>query len=1709
MGISHGDLHEDNVLVPRANGVLQPEQFRLVDLSTFDDAAPLSRDLAMMAVSFAARRVPDMPPGQREALLDYLVRRSDESVGHFPAAVQQMVDALRYASTARFTAARLDDNWDEQLLLSVQATALQHLSFATLGEDTRWWLFRLAAHAGAEFLRSRGRFRPEDPRQVDQALLTGGRATPSLAAGTHLSPGTARRDPSAPGAARLAVHDEYRRTLLIVAPATREPANGGSVPAGAADLGAVVDSFAALGYRCTPDHIIAADDAEEVRGRLSAALEATGPGDVVTLYVAGDMEVLPSAHSGVTARRLVLHTTRSQAGRARGTVSIEALVEGIYDRPSAAWPSHLLVILDVAAADGGDVFQELRAAVPPLRPADPDVSTGTGVLAVIRPPGQAWTPRFPAALRDAVSSPAVAPRTASYLELAAVTDALRAALAGQRTVEMSVVSQRGPLLCLPNARHHLDGINPADMEEWWEPTARGASGFRGTGEAPWLFSGRRRLNRELARWLRMPDEPVLVLTGAPGSGKSTVLARTVVMTVPDVRRSLVDRPDALRPEETPPEDFRFAIAIRAHQLSADALAARIAAATGLRRDREPVAGTTARKPPGVILIDGVDEAEDPHQLVAEVLRPLVLQAAEGGPRLLIATRNQPLGYDPADPLAVRGDLVTPLVSDGGTALDVGSPDWLETGDIAEYCERLLSAPVNDAGRRNPYATAPAQRRVLARSIETQSRHSFLLAAHVARRHTLDADFANPLDPQWIAQFPRKIGDAMRQEVEAVYGVAEAGRQLALLRPLAFAEGAGLVRETRDSDLWALLATRLDPDGRPFTTADVDELLRHRVATHLVSRADKGGSAAYRFHHEALAESFIAGRADETAANRAITGVLLAALGPAGARDWSRASSYARRALPGHARRAGMLGSLTDDPGLYGYCDPDRLHEALVSAADPALTALSRLLRPYLHRLRVLAPPQRAFLLSLAARVTGDDELARGLEAAARLPARTLHVRVRHEALRQGLAEGQPVGALAATEARDGSPLVFVANGRFIDVRDPDSGALVETVLSGLSELSALVPYTDGDGFPVVAAAAADGAKIWDVTTRALRGQAGANFGRGMVVGRRGGTAFLAGWSEDQVAVWDTRTGSDVLVLPVRWEPGEQPITSVTVVRDASGSDRLAVAAGGKVSIWDPATGRPTDSVDLPAGEFNLQLASLQPSRPDGLLLITTGLNDKRALLWRSSHGARAWPFPDIPICTASGNGASGEQVMFGYATGSVRLWNCAEDVPPRPIQDAGMTMLAAEIGPAGSENPAAVAVDVVGEIRVWDLNSTGRSVTLSGSSPHALAMGSLRQGGRYLVIGRNNGADLWRLDEVTQDRAAHDLHDNDTQRIVAAGRDGSSLFATAGNDGRLQVWDGRSGKVTTALPIPTGSPYDLIAWTAGGDRLVAVTSAAILLVFRIAPDPRLLLTRELDSPGRMAYLDRAGTGLLAVGDRQQIHLVDPASLRVRHLPVPAEEGRSAAARNVVSLTWVRPAGPDPVLVAGTQGGMVVAWPLRDGHPGAPSLLADGTATVIVLHPYPGGDGTLVLAGSTTGELRVYDTLSGRQVFDLTKDDARIVGAATAPTAGLVVTAHVARNANGLRVWDPQTGTQLRSVVRGPADGNAYTGTPRAGTTALGRPFVAYATEDGVELLWLDNPSGGEAAVRLSLPVTVNDVDVLDDLVYVAGGGGYLMLRIVD
>ena len=83
-GFAHGDLHGGNIVVPLDDDVPRPKKFRLVDLETFEDTAPLTRDLVCLLLTTLLRHVapplaedgPGLPATQATALIRKLLQPS-------------------------------------------------------------------------------------------------------------------------------------------------------------------------------------------------------------------------------------------------------------------------------------------------------------------------------------------------------------------------------------------------------------------------------------------------------------------------------------------------------------------------------------------------------------------------------------------------------------------------------------------------------------------------------------------------------------------------------------------------------------------------------------------------------------------------------------------------------------------------------------------------------------------------------------------------------------------------------------------------------------------------------------------------------------------------------------------------------------------------------------------------------------------------------------------------------------------------------------------------------------------------------------------------------------------------------------------------------------------------------------------------------------------------------------------------------------------------------------------------------------------------------------------------------------------------------------------------------------------------------------------------------------------------------------------------
>ncbi|MEU3345864.1 hypothetical protein ABZ723_12830 [Streptomyces sp. NPDC006700] len=176
-GRAHGDLHLHNVLVPFREGSARFEEFQLIDLATFSDNAPLSRDIAMLLLSALEPTAQAQPTDEGNALLHYLVRPHRRFLSQITPVTSDLVQAVR--KTCRDASkSGLYDVWVPQFLFSLVATGLRFSTYENMGDGGRWWYFRLAAHAGGELL-----------KWLEEPLLPGVPITTPVPAGPQLASG--------------------------------------------------------------------------------------------------------------------------------------------------------------------------------------------------------------------------------------------------------------------------------------------------------------------------------------------------------------------------------------------------------------------------------------------------------------------------------------------------------------------------------------------------------------------------------------------------------------------------------------------------------------------------------------------------------------------------------------------------------------------------------------------------------------------------------------------------------------------------------------------------------------------------------------------------------------------------------------------------------------------------------------------------------------------------------------------------------------------------------------------------------------------------------------------------------------------------------------------------------------------------------------------------------------------------------------------------------------------------------------------------------------------------------------------------------------------------------------------------------------------------------------------------------------------------------
>jgi WD40 repeat protein len=990
-----------------------------------------------------------------------------------------------------------------------------------------------------------------------------------------------------------------------------------------------------------------------------------------------------------------------------------------------------------------------------------------------------------------------------------------------------------------------------DERRHFVPKAQGGE----FGEIAWYFEGRERERRAIVHWLRTNRSGMLIVTGAPGSGKSALLGHVVEQSRPGLRKALLDAglTNPVPPEERPSDDV-FDDVLHLTGVTPQRLLTRIALAAGLT-DHPGTDSVTEQmdwllsKLTGTgclltLLVDALDEAQQPLVTARQILRPL---AAHPGVRLIVGTRDSTTaGPDHTRP--GDQDVFEALGSESAAMLLVER----DQAAVALYVGKRLRVAVGRGQLTGNAETIHLAIDQAGLAIAAQGRE-FLFARLAV--HEILARGEIPADVTADEMF---TGDHRTLFTGAVDRLTRRNpAYLSLLTALALSYGRGL--PVRD-DLWLSAARALS--AVEVNANDIVELTRD-AAPYLVAD-NEHEQTVYRLAHATFAEHFRTGTSD----SRLPSALIELAERTAAEFLNPHLSIY----LSGYVGAAGpqCWEELARHPWTIDRLDPKSLtFDALTTlmGKSPVPPEIAGVIGA-LQTLTGLPPSERTGVRQIAmARYAGvvfpsplGDSHASWQVRWARFTSHQVNLSVTGQGLR-----GYPL-----TPVPDPSGRILLATGgphMSMLLADPISGELcgdlataeIRQEIAALRKTGSLTVKCD---YPVARAAVA-------------------------YRGPDGRTLLAVGGNDAILRIWDP--DSKHLIHELAGKPST--INTIATFTEPSGRMLLAVSKNGKraaIEFWNPGSGTQDGELSgFPGRVTAMESFTTSDGRP---LLVISAVGRKppgRLEIWDPVTRTLVRGLTGLTgrvNCVAVFEGPDGgRRIAGGCSDGTVRIWDISDSAPVAELPSQNSSVYAVTAFKSTDGMTLLATGGKFQHVRTWDA-LTGKLVSEFRDTPDSVrALVSFTGPSDQVLLAAGGGfrgmIHVW-------DPAGTPQPDQPPQQPGPAGR----LNAFFAPDGRillgsdLQLWDAADGSPVSDLRANLPGIHQVGMLTDQTGRiLIAVTDNKQLTVVDGLTGTLLSTETVTTSPGDswVCFHDLGGAAMIAHGrDSHQ----DPATVTVRHLP---------------------------------------------------------------------------------------------------------------------------------------------------------------------------------------------------------------------------------
>ena len=497
-----------------------------------------------------------------------------------------------------------------------------------------------------------------------------------------------------------------------------------------------------------------------------------------------------------------------------------------------------------------------------------------------------------------------------------------------------------------------------------------------------------------------------------------------------------------------------------------------------------------------------------------------------------------------------------------------------------------------------------------------------------------------------------------------------------------------------------------------------------------------------------------------------------------------------------------------------------------------------------------------------------------------------------------------------------------------------------------------------------------------------------------------GYRLASGGDDGLIRVWDTRSGAQVQQLASQGAP----VHSL----DWSSDGRMLASgyADGSIWIWKPEL--PEPDIHARLSEHVAWVTGLAFS-PDSTQLASTG-HDGTVKLWKVESGSCFQTFFGHAARVARvAWSPDGRTVASGGWDGTIFLWDILQGRARASLRAAGISTLIASIAFTPDSRTLLSGSNF---LQMWDVEH-GQCLRTIDSYLDIFTSIDWSPDGQFIASGSARQVTIWEVAPVPSQSTLRGHRE--TVQGVAWSPDGL-LVASAGNDGRVGLWNPNTGVCLEMLQDPDAvdTLFLSVAWSSDGRLLACGSFMRGVQVWDIPAHTRRWVG-QTPQPTRIHSVAWSpdGTQVVGAGWDGSLYLWDARDgILLRQM-----KGHTWG---VMSVVW----SPDGKWLASAGGGReygeLIVWQTQSGAP--VRILAEHPWATFAVAWSP--DGKRLVSGGSDGMLCWWEAGSGHRLWARKAHQGMVYALKVSPDGHRLASCG---EDGAILLWNLESGEHLQTV----------------------------------------------------------------------------------